>query len=254
MGRSRLRGRDRACTHTAFAPSKNRPIFARMKILVVDDDPLIVEFIRRGLTEEGYTVDVATSGQEGAMYARMSPYDAIILDVVMPGTSGLEVVQRLRKDNHATPVLMLTAKTGTDAKVQGLDAGADDYLTKPFEMDELKARLRALTRRGGAVRTEEIVIGTLTLDRMAHEVRHGSNRLRLTPKEYKLLEYFLLRPDKVITRTDLLENVWDINFDPGSNIVDAHVARMRGKLKNATGAPQIETVRGFGFRLISPEK
>jgi DNA-binding response OmpR family regulator len=224
-----------------------------MKILVVDDDPLILEFIRRGLSEEGYTVDVAASGQEGSMYARMSPYDAIILDIMLPDMTGLDVVQRLRAEHHSVPVLMLTARSGTDAKVQGLDAGADDYLTKPFDLGELKARLRALTRRGGAVRTEEVCIGTLTLDRMAHEVRHNDKRLRLTPKEYKLLEYFLLRPDKVITRTDLLENVWDINFDPGSNIVDAHVARMRGKLRKAEGAPQIETVRGFGFRLITPD-
>ena len=225
-----------------------------MKVLVVDDDPLILEFIRRGLNEDGYTVDVAASGQEGAMYARMSAYDVIILDLMLPDTTGFEVVQRLRNDEHSVPVLMLTAKTGIDAKIQGLDAGADDYLTKPFDLGELKARLRALTRRGGATRTEEIRIGTLTLDRMAHEVRHNEKRLRLTPKEYKLLEFFLLRPDQVVTRTDLLENVWDIHFDPGSNIVDAHVARMRGKLRGADGAPQLETVRGFGFRLVSSGK
>lgn len=217
----------------------------------MDDDPLILEFIRRGLTEEGYTVDVAASGSEGAMFARMCPYDVIILDVMLPDMSGFDIVQRLREESHAVPVLMLTARVGTDAKIQGLDAGADDYLTKPFDMGELKARLRALTRRGGAVRTEEVRFGTLTLDRMAHEIRIGEKKLRLTPKEYKLLEFFLLRPDAVVTRTDLLENVWDIHFDPGSNIVDAHVARMRSKLHSAEGAPQLETVRGFGFRLVT---
>jgi DNA-binding response OmpR family regulator len=222
-----------------------------MKVLVIDDDPLILQFIQRGLTEEGYTVDVASSGQEGAMFARMSSYDTIILDLMLPDMSGFDIVERLRAEAHSVPVLMLTARTGTDAKIQGLDAGADDFLTKPFDMGELKARLRALTRRGTNVRTEEVQIGSLTLDRMAHEVRLNDKRLKLTPKEYKLLEYFLLRPDTVVTRTDLLENVWDIHFDPGSNIVDAHVARMRSKLREAPGAPQLETVRGFGFRLVT---
>ena len=223
-----------------------------MKVLLVDDDPLILEFIQRGLTEEGYTVDVASSGAEGARFAHSNTYDAIILDLVLPDISGFQIVEQLRRNLSAVPVLMLTARTGTEAKIQGLDSGADDFLTKPFDMGELKARLRALTRRSGAVRTEELQIGSLTLDRMAHEVRIGEKRLRLTPKEYKLLEFFLLRADQVVTRTDLLENVWDIHFDPGSNIVDAHVARMRGKLRGATGAPQLETVRGFGFRLVSP--
>jgi len=222
-----------------------------MKVLVIDDDPLILEFIRRGLAEDGYTVDVAASGKEGSLFARLSPYDVIILDVVLPDMSGFDVLQRLRGDSIAIPVLMLTGRTGTEAKIQGLDAGADDYLTKPFDLGELKARMRALTRRGSTVRTEEISIGTLTLDRIAHEIRLENKPVRLTPKEYKLLEFFVLRPDQVITRTDLLENVWDIHFDPQSNIVDAHVARMRAKLRAAPGAPQIETVRGFGFRLVS---
>ena len=222
-----------------------------MKVLVIDDDPLILEFIRRGLGEDGYTVDVAASGTEGSLFARLSPYDVIVLDVVLPDMSGFDVLKRLRADAIPVPVLMLTGRTGTDAKIQGLDAGADDYLTKPFDLGELKARMRALTRRGNTVRTEEIRIGSLTLDRIAHEIRLEDKPVRLTPKEYKLLEFFVLRPDQVITRTDLLENVWDIHFDPQSNIVDAHVARMRAKLRAAPGAPQIETVRGFGFRLVS---
>lgn len=222
-----------------------------MKVLVIDDDQLILEFIRRGLGEDGYTVDVAANGSEGSLFARLSPYDVIILDVVLPDMSGFDVLRKLRADSIAVPVLMLTGRTGTDAKIQGLDAGADDYLTKPFDLGELKARMRALTRRGNTVRTEEIRIGSLTLDRIAHEIRLADKPVRLTPKEYKLLEFFVLRPDQVITRTDLLENVWDIHFDPQSNIVDAHVARMRAKLRAAPGAPQIETVRGFGFRLVS---
>jgi DNA-binding response OmpR family regulator len=223
-----------------------------MKVLLVDDDPLILEIVQRGLREDGYAVDVAASGAEGERFAGSTQYDAIVLDLVLPDISGFEIVERMRRNLSSVPVLMLTARQGTEAKIQGLDAGADDYLTKPFDMGELKARLRALTRRGGGTRKDSITIGTLVLDRMAHEVRNGDRTLRLTPKEYKLLEYFVMRADQVVTRTDLLENVWDIHFDPGSNIVDAHVARMRGKLRSAEGAPQLETVRGSGFRLVSP--
>ncbi len=222
-----------------------------MKVLVVDDDATILEFIRQGLTADGYVVETALSGTDGAALARRTAFDAIVLDLVLPDISGFDVVEQLRAESRSVPVLMLTAKTGIDAKIQGLDAGADDYLTKPFDMGELKARLRALTRRGAANRTDELRIGSLTLDRMAHEIRNGDHRIRLTPKEFRLLEYFLLHPDVVVTRTDLLVNVWDISFDPGSNIVDAHVARMRSKLRLEAGAPQLETVRGHGFKLVT---
>jgi DNA-binding response OmpR family regulator len=223
-----------------------------MNVLVVDDDPLILELIQRGLREDGDTVDVAASGAEGERFAASTHYDAIVLDLVLPDTSGFEVVERMRRNLSSVPVLMLTSRQGTEAKIQGLDAGADENQTKPVDVGELKARLRALTRRGSGVRSEAVGIGSLVLDRMTHEVRIGSKHLRLTPKEYKLLEYFMLRADQVVTRSDLLENVWDIHFDPGSNIVDAHVARMRGKLRSAEGAPQLETIRGAGFKLTSP--
>jgi DNA-binding response OmpR family regulator len=157
----------------------------------------------------------------------------------------------MRREGDATPILMLTARTGTDNLVQGLDAGADDYLTKPFDLRELRARLRALTRRGGSTRTEEVTIGALTLDRLSHEVRIGERVLRLTPKEYRLLEYFMLRPGETVSRTELLEKVWEMNFDPQSNIVDVHVTRLRQKLKRFPEVPQLETVRGFGFRLAN---
>ena len=226
----------------------------RMKLLIIDDDPLIREFVQRGLRDDGHTVDGAESGSEGILNARLTQYDAIILDVMLPDLTGIEIAQQLRRAGDVTPILMLTARTGTEHKVEGLDAGADDYLTKPFELAELKARIRALTRRGGAQRTENIIVGTLTLDRIRHIIQIGGRPVRLTPKEYRLLEYFVLNADQVVSRTDLLEKVWEIHFDPHSNIVDAHVTRLRQKLRRYPGAPQIATVRGFGFMLsASPQ-
>lgn len=224
----------------------------QMKILVIDDDPLIVEFIRRGLVEDGYTVDSAGTGSDGLLNARVGRYDAVILDINLPDTTGLGVAREMRREGDRTPILLLTARTGTENLVDGLDSGADDYLTKPFDLRELRARLRALTRRGGSARTEQVMMGPLVLDRLNHEVRVGSKPLRLTPKEYRLLEYFMLRPNTVISRTELLEKVWEMNFDPQSNIVDVHVARLRSKLSRQPAVPQLETVRGFGFRLADP--
>lgn len=220
-----------------------------MKILVIDDDPLIVEFVRRGLLEDGYTIDTAATASEGLLCARVGSYDAVILDIGLPDASGLTVAREMRRESDATPILLLTARSGTDNLVDGLDAGADDYLTKPFDLRELRARMRALTRRGGSTRTEALSIGALTLNRLNHEVTIGDSPLRLTPKEYRLLEYFMLRPGAVVSRTELLEKVWEMNFDPQSNIVDVHVARLRSKLTSHPAVPQLETVRGFGFRL-----
>jgi two-component system, OmpR family, response regulator len=225
------------------------PHYSRMKLLVIDDDPLIIEFVRRGLEEDGYTVDSALTGSEGLLCARAAKYDAVILDIGLPDASGFDVAREMRRESDATPILMLTARTGTENLVQGLDSGADDYLTKPFDLRELRARLRALARRGGAPRAEEVSIGALHLNRVNHEVRIGPKTLRLTPKEYRLLEYFMLREGEVISRGELLEKVWEMRFDPQSNIVDVHVARLRGKLKKHPAAPQLETVRGSGFRL-----
>jgi DNA-binding response OmpR family regulator len=222
-----------------------------MKILVIDDDPLIIEYVRRGLIEDGYVLDSATTASDGLLCARVGSYDAIILDIGLPDASGLDVARNMRRESDATPILLLTARTGTDNLVDGLDAGADDYLTKPFDIRELRARLRALTRRGGSTRAETIAIGPLTLDRINREIRIGERPMKLTPKEYLLLEYFMLRPNAVVTRTELLEKVWEMNFDPQSNIVDVHVARLRGKLKRHPAVPEIETVRGFGFRLAT---
>ena len=223
-----------------------------MEILVIDDDPLIIEFVRRGLLEDGYTVDAAATASDGLLNARVGQYDAVILDINLPDSTGLDVARAIRREGDDTPILMLTSRSGTENLVDGLDAGADDYLTKPFDLRELRARLRALTRRGGSTRTELLTMGPLSLNRLNHEVRISGKAIRLTPKEYRLLEYFMLRPDAVISRTELLEKVWEMHFDPQSNIVDVHVARLRNKLNRNPAMPQIETVRGFGFRLTEP--
>jgi two-component system OmpR family response regulator len=224
-----------------------------MKLLLVEDDKLTAEFVRRGLREDGHDVDHVVTGADGLLYARMNAYDALILDIHLPDTTGYAVTEALRSEGSPLPILMLTAARATDNIVHGLNAGADDYLTKPFAIEELRARIRALVRRGGATRTEEVRVGSLVLNRLTRQIYRENEPLKLTPKEYKLLEYFLLRPKQVITRTELLEKVWEMQFDPQSNIVDAHVARLRTKLRDIPGAPHIETSRGFGFILKTEE-
>lgn len=222
-----------------------------MRILIVDDDPLIAEFVRRGLQEEGHVVDVAHDGEHGRMLAFVEPYDALILDVVLPDALGYDIAREIRSKKKDVPILMLTSKNRTEDIISGLDAGADDYLVKPFVLEELKARIRALVRRGGATRDDVLSYDVLRLDRKGRRAFVEETRLKLTPKEFVLLERFLLAPEKTLTRTELLEKVWDIHFDPGSNVVDVHVARLRRKLKSAGAATAIVTVRGVGFALTN---
>ena len=220
-----------------------------MKILVVEDDKKVASFLERGLREDGHVVDVAHDGPSGSMKAHVNEYDLLILDVMLPGKTGYEIVRELREEEMAVPVLLLTARDSTEDVVRGLDAGADDYLTKPFKFDELLARVRALLRRGGSARGERLVFGDLELDRLRHEARSGSHPLELTPKEYQLLEYFLLRPRKVVRRTELLEKVWDQRFDPMSNVVDVHIGNLRAKLRQVGSDTGLRTVRGVGYVL-----
>ena len=224
-----------------------------MKILVVEDDRKVAGFIEQGLREEGYAVDVAPDGEEGTMLAHVYDYDVIILDVMMPKKTGLQVASELRREGRGTPILMLTARDATEDVVRGLDVGADDYLTKPFKFDELLARVRALVRRGGAKRTELLTYGPLQLDRLKHKVHVRGKPLDLSPKEFHLLEHFLLRPEEVVRRTELLEKVWDMHFDPESNVVDVHVGNLRRKLKRAAEMDLIHTIRGVGFKLVLPD-
>ena len=225
-----------------------------MKILVVEDDRKVAGFIEQGLREEGYAVDLAPDGDEATMLAHVYEYDLLVLDVMLPKKTGLQVAAELRREGSKTPILMLTARDATEDVVRGLDAGADDYLAKPFKFEELLARVRALVRRGGASRTELLRYGPVQVDRLKHKATVNGKRLDLTPKEFQLLEHFMLRPEDVLRRTELLEKVWDMHFDPESNVVDVHVGNLRRKLKDAAGVEVIHTVRGVGFRLATPDR
>ncbi len=220
-----------------------------MRILVVEDDRKVAGFIEQGLKEEGHAVDVAPDGDEATMLAHVYDYDVILLDGVLPRKNGFQIAAELRREGRTTPILMLTSRDATEDVVRGLDAGADDYLAKPFRFDELLARVRALHRRGGAARLDVLRHGRLTLDRLRHVAAWDGDPLDLTPKEFQLLEYFLLHPEEVVRRTTLLEKVWDMHFDPESNVVDVHVGNLRRKLERAAGGTVIATVRGVGFTL-----
>jgi DNA-binding response OmpR family regulator len=220
-----------------------------MKILVVEDDRKVAGFVEQGLKEEGYIVDVARDGDEATMLAHVNDYDAVLLDVVLPKKNGFQIAAELRREGRNTPILMLTSRDATEDVVRGLDAGADDYLSKPFRFDELLARIRALHRRGGAERLDVLRYGAVTLDRLRHVATVDGRPLDLTPKEFQLLEFFLLHAEEVVRRTTLLEKVWDMHFDPESNVVDVHVGNLRRKLTQAAGVPLLATIRGVGFSL-----
>jgi two-component system copper resistance phosphate regulon response regulator CusR len=221
-----------------------------MRILLVEDDRKVARFIQQGLEEEGHAVDVAGDGEAGGLLAHVNPYDVLILDVQLPRKNGLQLAAELRREAVATPILMLTARDSTEDVVRGLDSGADDYLTKPFAFDELVARVRALGRRAGAPAAGGTLhFADVELDRGRFHAERGSRDLGLTPREFRLLAYLLERPEQVVSRTELLEKVWDMSFDPGSNVVDVHISNLRRKLEEG-GAPRLlHTVRGVGFAL-----
>ncbi len=222
-----------------------------MRILVVDDDSSMALIARRLLEEEGYGVDVAVDGESARLLAMVNDYDAIVLDLVLPDGNAIPLIQQLRREGKQTPITVLTGTTDKAVTVRALDAGADDYLTKPIEFDEFKARMRALVRRGGARRTERITAGNVTLNRLSREVVVAGVGMRVTPRELGLLEHLLLHAGEVVTRTELLEKVFDLTFDPGTNVVDVTVGRLRRKLRDAGAAVEIEARRGLGFVLTA---
>jgi two-component system OmpR family response regulator len=220
-----------------------------MRALVVEDELKMAALIQRGLVEEGYAADVARTGEEAVWMARATPYDAIVLDVMLPGQNGLEVCRLLRESGVWSPILMLTARDGVEDKVSGLDSGADDYLTKPFSFAELLARLRALTRRGPSERPTVLEVGSLRLDPATRQAWRGDVEIDLSAKEFALLETFMRRPGDVLSRLDLLEHAWDYAYENKSNVVDVYVGYLRGKIDRPFGTDSLETVRGAGYRL-----
>jgi two-component system, OmpR family, response regulator len=220
-----------------------------MRILVVEDEIKMAALLKRGLEEEGYSVDAAQTGDEAVWLGSENPYDAIVLDVMLPDYDGFEVCRKLREAGRWAPVIMLTARDGVPDRITGLDAGADDYLTKPFSFAELLARIRALVRRGQKERPTSLVVGDLKLDPAGRIVERGDKSIDLTAKEFSLLEFFMRHPGEVLGRTRILEHVWDFAFESDSNVVDVYVRYLREKIDRPFGRSSLETVRGAGYRL-----
>jgi two-component system OmpR family response regulator len=224
---------------------------ARMRLLVVEDEQRLAAGLRKGLEAEGFAVDVVHNGTDGIWMARENPFDAIILDLMLPGANGYQVCRTLRSEGNWTPILMLTAKDGVWDEVEGLDTGADDYLTKPFSYAVLIARLRALRRRGARARPTVLEAGDLRLDPATRRVWLRDEQIDLTRREFAVLEYLLFHPDEVLSKRDILDHVWDFDFDGDPNIVEVYVRRLRMKLQRPDAGAVIETVRGAGYRLVA---
>lgn len=222
-----------------------------MRLLVIEDNPKIAGFIRQGLTEQGHAVDVADRGHEGEEMAAAESYDAIVLDIMLPDQDGVQVCKNLRRRGLKTPILMLTSLSTTADKVTGLDAGADDYLTKPFEFEELSARLRSLLRRGQAQEASVLRFEDIEIDLLSRKVTRAGQKIRLTTKEFALLEYFMRKPNRVLSRTVIGEHVWDMNFDSDSNVIDVYVSMLRRKVDKGFDKPLIHTVIGSGYVLTA---
>jgi two-component system, OmpR family, response regulator len=220
-----------------------------MRILIVEDEPKMAGLLRRGLTEEGHAVDVAHTGDEALWMAEAVDYDAIVLDLMLPGVDGIEVCRRWRAGGVTAPVLMLTARDAVEDRVAGLDAGADDYLPKPFSFAELLARLRALVRRGATQRSPVLEVGDLRLDPATRQVWRGDTEIHLSGKEYALLETFMRRPGEVLSRFQLLEHAWDDAYENRSNVVDVYIRYLRDRIDRPFGRSTLQTVRGAGYRL-----
>jgi heavy metal response regulator len=220
-----------------------------MRVLVVEDDLRIAEFIRKGLEEEGHAVDVAHDGDEALDWPAVVDFDAIVLDVMLPGRDGIEVCRTLRTRGVRTPILMLTARDTVDDRVAGLDSGADDYLVKPFAFAELLARLRALLRREPVLLGTMLEVADLSLDTVTRQVSRAGTAVSLTNKEYALLEYLMRHPNQVLTRTMIAEHVWNFDFDTGTNVIDVHIRYLRRKIDDPHDLKLIQTVRGAGYRI-----
>ncbi len=221
-----------------------------MRILVVEDEKKLANFIKHGLEEEKYIVEIANNGEQGLEMAMNNQYDAILLDVMLPGLDGFSILQELRKAGLKVPIMMLTARGATEDRVMGLDMGADDYLPKPFSFEELAARLRSILRRSGPEKTTKLQCGDLILDTVTHFAYRGGKEIELTTKEYALLEYLMRNKNRIVSRSNILQHVWRHSFDPESNIIDVYIKRLREKIEYDPSQPQlIQSIRGVGYRI-----
>jgi len=220
-----------------------------MRVLVVEDDKKMASFIKRGLKEKGYAVDIACTGDEGFFMAENNPYDLIVLDIMLPGKDGIFICRELRKKNTNVPILMLTARDGVEDKISGLDSGADDYLTKPFDFGEFLARVRALIRRKDNIKTTRLKVADLELDQLTHKVKRAGKEIELTSTEYALLEYLMLNANQVVTRTMISEHVWNYDFDTYSNVINVYVNYLRKKIDTGFEKKLIHSIRGTGYIL-----
>ncbi|MFT5465503.1 MAG: two-component system OmpR family response regulator [Verrucomicrobiales bacterium] len=235
-------------------PRESSATLEAVKVLVVEDEKQIASFVENGLKEQGFSVDVCRDGVEGMEMASSKAYDAIVLDIMLPGRDGLSILRKLREDQNTVPVILVTARDGRDERVDGLDLGADDYITKPFYMDELIARLRSVWRRSAGQGLSILSVADLRANLMTHEVHRGDERIELAHKEFALLVYLMRSAGRVLTRTQILEQVWEYQFDPGSNIVDSYIARLRRKIDHDFDTALIETLRGVGYRMKDPSE
>ena len=224
-----------------------------MRVLVVEDEKKTASFIRKALQAEGFAVDVCHNGDDGLAAARATSFDAVVLDIMLPGRDGLSLLRQLRERQDATPVLLLSARGEVNERVEGLNAGADDYLPKPFVIAELVARVRALGRRSGDTKSPVLRVADLTLDTLTREARRGGATIELTTREYRLLEYLMRSAGRICSRMAILEKVWDYDFDPGSNLVDVNIMRLREKIDADFGPKLLHTVRGIGYVMKEAE-
>jgi len=224
-----------------------------MHVLFVEDESKIASFVQAGLKEQGFTVDYCDNGNDAYDRATDHDYDVILLDIMVPGKDGLSILKHLRRSGRDTPVILLTARSELDDRLEGLNLGADDYISKPFFVEELVARIHAVVRRSGGDRQNRVSVGTLTLDRLTREVNHQDATVELTTREFNLLEYLMRSPGRVFTRTQILEHVWGYDFNPSTNVVDVCIQRLRRKIDPSDGPSWIEALRGVGYRFRKPK-
>lgn len=223
-----------------------------MKVLVIEDEKKINSLVRKGLEAVGFVVETTQNGDEGYLLATTRPYDVLVLDIMLPGRDGLSILRNLRERKIALPVILLTARSELNERLEGLNLGADDYLTKPFFIEELIARIHAVTRRASGAVQSILSVSDLSMNLLTREIRRGATKIELTPREFTLLEHLMRSPGRVLTRVQICEQVWDYNFDPGTNLVEVYIQRLRKKVDGASPVKLIETIRGVGYRISVP--